>query len=99
MIETLMQQMAGFLLCLVIIILTEPNINRMDRRAPLLLRLGLWALCVAAAAGILFILMGDAPPWPTLILALGVCCYLLGERRLAARQQWDRCRRDYTRPA
>ena len=50
MIETLMQQFAGFLLCLVIIILTEPNINRMDRRAPLLLRLGLWALCVAAAA-------------------------------------------------
>lgn len=95
MIESLLQQAGGFVACLTIIILTEPNINRMDRRAPLLLRLGLWALCVAAAAAILFIVLGDIPPWPSVFGALGICCYLLGERRLSARKKWERCRRDY----
>ena len=95
MIEQIALQGMCFLACLTIIILTEPNINRMDRRAPLLLRLGLWALCTAAAAGILFIALGEIPSWPAVFGAVGISCYLLGERRLAAREKWERCRRDY----
>lgn len=95
MIATLLQQGAGFVACVIIIILTEPNINRMDCRAPLLLRLGLWALCVGAAAALLFIILGDVPPWPAVFGAIGISCYLLGERRLGSCKKWERVRRDY----
>lgn len=95
MIEPLLQQGAGFIACVIIIILTEPNINRMDCRAPLLLRFGLWALCVGAAGALLFIVLGDVPPWPSIVGAIGISCYLLGERRLGARKKWERVRRDY----
>ena len=95
MIEPLLQQGAGFIACVVIIILTEPNINRMDCRAPLLLRLGLWALCTGSLAAVLFIVLGDIPPWPAVFGAIGVSLYLLSERRLGSRKKWERVRRDY----
>lgn len=90
MIEPLLQQGAGFVACIVIIIMTEPNINRMDRRAPIMLRLGLWALCVGALAAILSIILGDIPPWPSVVGAIGIGCYLLGERRTGPRKKLAR---------
>ena len=99
MTETLIQQGLGFLACIAVVMLTEPSINRMDRSAPLLLRVGLWLLCSGAAAAALFIALGDAPSWPAVIGAAGIALYLFSERRIAARQKWEACRRDNARPA
>jgi len=71
------------------------NINRMDCCVPLFLCLGLWVLCVGLVAVLLFIVLGDVPPWPAVFGAIGISCYLLGERRLSSRKKLERVRRDY----
>lgn len=99
MTEIIIQQVLGFVACVAVIALTEPSINRMNSSAPLLLRVGLWMLCSGAAAAALFIALGDAPSWPAVIGAAGIAFYLYSERRIAARQKWEACRRDNARPA
>lgn len=91
----MIQQIITFMACLTIIALTEPTINRMGCRSPLLLRLGFWGLCVAALAAVVNILLGEVPPWAAVCGASGAACYLLGERRRLARHKWQRPRHDH----
>ena len=86
----MMQQMISFAACVAIIALTEPTINRMNCKAPLLLRLGFWGLCVAAVAAIIHILLGDVPPWASVCGAVAIALYLLGERRGHTREKWQK---------
>lgn len=86
----MMQQLIAFAACVTIITLTEPTINRMNCKAPLLLRLGFWGLCVAAIAAIIHILLGEVPPWASVCGAVAIALYLLGERRGHTREKWQK---------
>ena len=84
----MIQQLIAFAACVTIIALTEPIINRMNCRAPLLLRLGFWGLCVASLAAIINILLGEIPQWASVCGAVAIALYLLGERRGHTRERW-----------
>ena len=82
--ETLLTLIA----CAAIIMQTEPAINRMTLKTPLLLRLGAWLICVGAVGAVVYVLLGFDPPWPAVIGCVGVALHLLGERRHRDRQRW-----------
>lgn len=84
----MIQQIITLAACLAIITITEPAINRMNCSTPLLVRFGIWALCVSAAAAILFILLGSVPPWPSVIGSVGCAVYLASDRRNHAREKF-----------
>ena len=84
----MIQQLIAFMACVTIIALTEPTINRMNCQAPLLLRLGFWGLCVASLAAIVNILLGEIPQWASVVGAVAIALYLLGERRGHTREKW-----------
>lgn len=86
----MIQQLIAFMACVTIIALTEPTINRMNCRAPLLIRLGFWGLCVASIAAVFNILLGDVPPWASVCGAVAIAIYLLGERRGHDRDKWSK---------
>lgn len=74
-------QLASAVACLVILIRTEPAINRMHiGRTPLLLAQAFWGLAVAAATGLVDILLGGVPPWSATFGALAVAALLSCER-------------------
>lgn len=76
-------QLASAVACLVILIRTEPAINRMHiGRTPLLLAQAFWGLAVAAATGLVDILLGGVPPWSATFGALAVAALLSCERRV-----------------
>ena len=81
----MIQQLLALAACLVIIAVTEPAINRMSCRSPLVLRIGFWLICVAAAGAVLDILLGNVPPWSAVIGAVGIAALLIGERRVLTR--------------
>lgn len=68
--------------CLVIIFRAEPVLNRMSRCTPILIRAAFLLIVVGAAGAVLCILLGDVPPWPAVIGALGTAALLFCERRL-----------------
>ena len=67
---------------LVIVVRSEPALNRMSRCTPFMIRASFHLLTVGAVAEIVFILAGDVPSWPTAITSVGVAALLLCERRL-----------------
>jgi CHASE2 domain-containing sensor protein len=76
------------LACLVIIVVTEPAINRMTRETPLMLRVGTWLICVGAVGAVVYVALGFDPPWPAVIGCVGVALHLVGERRARHRIRW-----------
>lgn len=66
----------------VIILRTEPALNRMSRVTPLLVRSAFHLLTLGAVSEIVFILSGDVPTWSMAILCAGVAVLLICERRL-----------------
>lgn len=76
-------QILGLLFFTIILIRTEPAINRMsDDSPPMIIRLSLALLATSAVAGILCILAGKVPEPYTLILAAGTAAFTLCERRI-----------------
>ena len=67
---------------LVIVVRSEPALNRMSRCTPFMIRASFHLLTVGAVAEIVFILAGDVPSWPTAITSVGVAALLFCERRL-----------------
>lgn len=67
---------------LVIVVRSEPALNRMSRCTPFMIRASFHLLTVGAIAEIVFILAGDVPSWPTAITLVGVAALLFCERRL-----------------
>lgn len=67
---------------LVIVVRSEPALNRMSRCTPFMIRASFHLLTVGALAEIVFILAGDVPSWPTAITSVGVAALLFCERRL-----------------
>lgn len=67
---------------LVIVVRSEPALNRMSRCTPFMIRASFHLLTVGAIAEIVFILAGDVPSWPTAITSVGVAALLFCERRL-----------------
>lgn len=91
MIETALTIIA----CLVIIVVTEPAINRMTLKTPLTLRLGAWLICVGAVGALVYVALGFDPPWPAVIGCVGVALHLVGERRARHRIRWVDMRKNY----
>lgn len=78
----IINQLAAVLACIVVVVRTEPAINRMDPSVPLLLRLAFWCLCVAALGAVAEVVAGQVPPWPATLGAAGVALLLICERRI-----------------
>lgn len=72
----LIKQLAGLLICILLIIRTEPALNRMGAASPLLVRLAYALIFIAAAAGVLSIMTGSVPGIETLLLATGTVALL-----------------------
>lgn len=66
----------------VIILRTEPALNRMNHGTPFLVRSAFHLLTVGAVSEIVFILAGDVPTGSMAILYAGVAVLLICERRL-----------------
>lgn len=81
MITSIMQAIV-VLAALVIIVRTEPALNRMSRCTPFMVRAAFHLLALGAAAEIVCIVVGDVPSWPTAIVTAGVAALLICERRL-----------------
>jgi len=80
--DTLLRLVA-LVACIVIIARTEPALNLMcHRQTPWLLALSFFLILVAAAAAAVFILLGNTPPIPAIIGAVGVACLMVCERRI-----------------
>lgn len=77
-----LQQAIGLLLCGLILMRTEPALNRMGHEAPALVRLSFALLAAASLAGILAIFSGRIPGFETLLLATGTATLLLCDRRI-----------------
>lgn len=67
---------------LVIVVRSEPALNRMSHCTPFMIRVSFHFLTVGALADIVFILAGEVPSWPTAITSVGVAVLLFCERRL-----------------
>jgi hypothetical protein len=67
---------------IVIVVRSEPALNRMSPCTPFMIRASFHLLTVGAVAEIVFILAGDVPSWPTAITSVGVAALLFCERRL-----------------
>ena len=80
--STLILQAIVLVAAVVIIVRTEPALNRMSRCTPLLIRAAFHLLTLGAIAQIVFILDGDVPTWPMAIVCAGVAVLLICERRL-----------------
>ena len=79
---TTLLQIIVVLAAVVIIVRTEPALNRMSRCTPFMVRTAFHLLALGAAAEIVFIVTGDVPSWPAAIVTLGVAALLICERRL-----------------
>lgn len=79
---TVILQAIVVLAALVIIVRTEPALNRMSRCTPFMVRAAFHLLALGAAAEIVCIVVGDVPSWPTAIVTVGVAALLICERRL-----------------
>lgn len=75
-------QIIVFVSALIIIVRTEPALNRMSGLTPFTIRYSFHMLAIGAAAEIVFVLSGDVPNWPTAISSTGVAALLFCERRL-----------------
>lgn len=81
MITSIMQAIV-VLAALVIIVRTEPALNRMSHCTPFMVRAAFHLLALGAAAEIVCIVVGDVPSWPTAIVTAGVAALLICKRRL-----------------
>lgn len=69
--------------CIVILVRSEPAINRMRwGKTPILIMVSFWCLAVGAAGGIVEILYGYIPPLPVVLGGVGVAALLVCERRI-----------------
>ena len=76
-------QLAGLILCALILWRTEPALNRMGHTSPpLIVRIAFALLATGAVAGILAIFAGQTPSLPTLILTAGTAALTFCERRI-----------------
>lgn len=66
----------------VVLVRSEPALNRMSRETTFLVRVAFHLLAVGSAAQIVFVVVGDTPSWPTAILLVGVAGLLACEKRL-----------------
>ena len=66
----------------VIIARAEPALNRMGRHTPLMIRVAMHLLVVAAIGEIVVIVGGDVPSWSAALMTSGAASLLVCERRL-----------------
>ena len=79
----LLTQLIGALCCALILIRTEPALNRMGALSPpLIVRLAFALLVTGAIATLLAIISDHVPDRPTLILLAGTAALTLCERRV-----------------
>lgn len=78
----LLAQLLAIAACVVIVWRAEPVLNRMSRCTPVLVRLAFLLVIVAATSAITMILLGDVPPWPSVLGSIGTAALLFCERRL-----------------
>ena len=72
----------GIVICLIIIVRTEPAINRMSCRTITLVRLS-FVLLAGSAVGAILSIFGGAVPAPSfLLLAAGIAALLFCDRRI-----------------
>lgn len=75
-------QLIAAISCVIIIWRIEPAINHMRGSSSDLVRLAFLMIGGAALGGIVYIALGDVPPWPSVIGAAGTAVLLLCERRI-----------------
>ena len=81
-VSDLFAQVVGLSACAVIFWRTEPVLNRMCCRTFRLLYSAFYFLTVGAFGFVCWILAGYVPPWPVLVLVVGVALLLVCERRV-----------------
>lgn len=78
----LLAQSLAIAACVVIVWRAEPVLNRMSPCTPWVVRIAFWLIAIAAIGAIVCMLMGDVPPWPSVIGACGTAALLFCDRRL-----------------
>ena len=68
--------------CAIIIWRLEPALNCMRHSSPDLVRVAFLLILAASFGAIVYIALGDVPPWPSVIGAMGTATLLLCERRI-----------------
>lgn len=80
---TTLAQIVEILLCIIILVRTEPALNRMGAQAtPITIRISFALLATGAVAGILAIFAGKVPDVYVLILTAGTAAITICERRI-----------------
>lgn len=76
-------QVTTALCCVVVLIRTEPALNRMGKNTQLIVRISFYQICVSAGAELLAIVAFNyVPGWREAMLSGGLAALLLCERRL-----------------
>lgn len=78
----LAMQVAGVLMCGLILWRAEPTLARMDRYTHLSVRLAMWMATVGAVARLVWIVMGGVPDGISVLMLSGLAMLLICERRL-----------------
>lgn len=93
-------QMIGVAECVLIILLSEPVLNRMSPCAPLLIRMTFHAIAMGSAIRLYHILAGHPPSWSALLQVGGLAALLLFNqlRRIKATSRRQTERKSECRP-
>lgn len=75
-------QFISLISCAIIVWRIEPAINGMRKSSSDLVRLAFLMIGGAALSAIVYISLGEVPPWPSAIGAMGTATLLLCERRI-----------------
>ena len=79
----LFSQIVAATACAAVLWRCEPAINRMRAgTSPLLLQAAFWCLAVSALVASAMLALGEIPPWPATVGAIGVALMLACERRI-----------------
>lgn len=78
----LAMQVAGVLMCGLILWRAEPTLARMDRYTHMSVRLAMWLATVGAVARLGWIMLGGVPDGISVLMLGGLAMLLMCERRL-----------------
>lgn len=75
-------QFIGAIAALVVFFRVEPVLNIMSRKCRLSIRVAYWALAGGAATSLWWILRGDVPTLPWVVVLVGAACLTSSDRRV-----------------
>ena len=78
----ILQEAVVLVAAIIIIVRSEPALNRMSGCTPMLVRLSFWMLTIGAVAEIVGIFAGAPPGWPDTIIIAGIAALLVCEKRM-----------------